>query len=84
NGMDKENEEIGILITGGFHTEGITDYLKDKRITYIVIVPKIDELEADDTRYINALQGKKTPFEEMIEREAKTTAAPDAVDLETE
>ncbi|MBU1087606.1 MAG: hypothetical protein KKD05_08865 [Candidatus Omnitrophica bacterium] len=70
-GMAKENEDIGILITGGFHTEGITDYLKDKRITYIVIVPKIDELDTDDTRYINALQGKKTPFEEMIEKEEK-------------
>lgn len=74
DGMAKENEDIGILITGGFHTEGITDLLKDKRIIYIVIVPKIDELETDDTRYINALQGKKTPFEEMIEREQKADA----------
>jgi hypothetical protein len=73
NGMDKEQEDIGVLITGGFHTDGITDYLEDKRITYVVVVPKIDELDRDDTRYINALQGKKTPFEEMIEQEEETT-----------
>lgn len=72
DGMKQENEDIGVLITGGFHTEGITDYFKDKRITYVVIVPKIEELERDDTRYINALRGKKTPFEEMIEKEEET------------
>ncbi|MFH1062774.1 MAG: hypothetical protein V1747_07840 [Candidatus Omnitrophota bacterium] len=83
DGMAKENEDIGILITGGFHTDGITDYLKDKRITYIVIVPKIEELETDDTRYINALQGKKTPFEEMIEKEDKSAVTPETADSAT-
>ncbi|MFH1459321.1 MAG: hypothetical protein ABIG64_02960 [Candidatus Omnitrophota bacterium] len=68
--MDAEKENIAILVTGGFHTDGITDYFKDKRISYVVIAPKIDELDQDDTRYINALKGKKTPFEEMIENEA--------------
>ncbi len=58
-----------LLITGGFHTEGITEYFEEKRISYVVIVPKVDELDKDDTRYINALQGRKTPFEKMIENE---------------
>jgi len=71
NGMEAEGENIGILVTGGFHTEGITEYLKEKRINYVIIVPKIDELDEDDTRYINALKGKKTPFELQLERENK-------------
>lgn len=69
NAMDKEGENISILITGGFHTEGITEYFEEKRISYVVIVPKIEEIDEDDTRYINALQGRKTPFEKMIESE---------------
>ncbi|MEA3343376.1 MAG: hypothetical protein U9Q92_04370, partial [archaeon] len=67
--MEAEGDNISILITGGFHTEGITDYFKEKRISYVVIVPKIEEIDEDDTRYINALQGRKTPFEKMIENE---------------
>ncbi len=72
-GMEEQKENIGILVTGGFHTDGITDYLKEKRITYVVIAPMVDKLDDTDERYINALKGKKTPFEEMIETEAKTS-----------
>jgi len=67
--MSSEAENVGILVTGGFHTEGITDYLKEKRIPFVVIAPKVEKLDDTDERYINALQGKKTPFEEMIENE---------------
>ena len=69
--MEIEGENISLLITGGFHTEGITEYFEEKRISYVVIVPKIEEIDEDDTRYINALQGRKTPFELQLERENK-------------
>ncbi|MCP4649172.1 MAG: hypothetical protein GY853_03705 [PVC group bacterium] len=69
NSMKAENECIGILVAGGFHSDGVGEYFKDKKISYIVLAPYVDELEEDDTRYINALQGKKTPFEEQLERE---------------
>ncbi|MBI4846153.1 MAG: hypothetical protein HY810_06760, partial [Candidatus Omnitrophica bacterium] len=55
----------------GFHTEGIAEFFKEKRIIYAVVAPKVENIEEDDTRYINALQGKKTPFEEQLERENK-------------
>lgn len=71
NSMDEEKEPIGILVTGGFHTEGIAEFFKEKRIIYAVVAPKVENIEEDDTRYINALQGKKTPFEEQLERENK-------------
>ncbi|MCG2713136.1 MAG: hypothetical protein L6416_12550, partial [Candidatus Omnitrophica bacterium] len=69
--MESEGENISLLITGGFHTEGITEYFEEKRVSYVVIVPKVDELDKDDTRYINALQGRKTPFELQLEKEKK-------------
>ncbi|MCP4649097.1 MAG: hypothetical protein GY853_03295 [PVC group bacterium] len=65
--MKKENQDVGILITGGFHTDGITEDLRDKRIPYVVVIPQIDALEENDTRYIDALKGKKTRFETMLE-----------------
>ncbi|RKY36222.1 MAG: hypothetical protein DRP78_04190, partial [Candidatus Omnitrophota bacterium] len=74
NSMKSEKQCIGILVCGGFHTQGITEYLKDKKIGYIVVLPKVEDLEEtpeDDQRYINALKGKKTPFEEQLEKEEK-------------
>ncbi|MBU4479777.1 MAG: hypothetical protein KKH34_11930, partial [Candidatus Omnitrophica bacterium] len=71
SGMTQEKESVGALVTGGFHTDGIAQYLKEKRVSYVVICPVIDKLEDNDERYINALQGKKTPFEEQLEREEK-------------
>ena len=69
SGMEKEGQAVGVLVTGGFHTDGIGDYFKENRIVYAVICPVIDKLEDDDQRYIDALKGKKTPFERMMENE---------------
>ncbi|MCG2703479.1 MAG: hypothetical protein L6366_03780, partial [Candidatus Omnitrophica bacterium] len=82
NGMAQEKESVGVLVTGGFHTDGIAQYLKEKRVSYVVICPVIDKLEDDDERYINALKGKKTPFEEMLEKEG--AAVPGADDVSEE
>ncbi len=73
--MRKEGASVGILVTGGFHTAGITNYLKEKEINYVVICPAVTKVVDDEQRYINALKGKKTPFEEMMENEK--TSAPD-------
>jgi len=77
--MDTEAESIGVLVTGGFHTEGITEYFKNKRISFVVIAPQVDELSKDDTRYIDALKGKKTPFEEQLEQEDKIAKNKDSI-----
>lgn len=39
--MDMENKDNAVIITGGFHTNGVTRFLKEKGIGYIVITPKI-------------------------------------------
>lgn len=41
--MDKEHVRFAVLITGGFHTPGLTQILKDKKTSYIVISPRITE-----------------------------------------
>ena len=51
--LKQHNAKLGILIIGGFHTEGITNRLKEKNISYIVVTPKIKEVDEDslDTYY---------------------------------
>ncbi len=70
--MDQEGDTISILVTGGFHSGGITEYFKEKRISFVVICPVIQQLDQDDQKYIDALRGKKTPFELMMESETDT------------
>ena len=65
--MRDEGENIGILVSGGFHSEGIAAYLKERRISNIIIIPRIDELAEDDTRYINALKGRRSLMETVVE-----------------
>ncbi|MFA6143076.1 MAG: hypothetical protein WC738_07285, partial [Candidatus Omnitrophota bacterium] len=40
--MDAEGTEVAALITGGYHTKGISDLLKQKQTSYLVILPKFD------------------------------------------
>ena len=68
----KRQDQILDLIVQVYTKEGrpvSSEYLKDKRISYVVVCPVVDKLDDNDERYINALQGKKTPFEEQLERE---------------
>jgi hypothetical protein len=39
--MSRTRKDRAMLITGGFHTQGITNILKDKDISYVVICPGI-------------------------------------------
>lgn len=51
--LKKFNATVGMLIIGGFHTDGMTEILRKKHISYIVVTPKIEELDHDsiDTYY---------------------------------
>ena len=49
----KYAKKIDVIVTGGFHTETISNILKDKNISYIVITPRIKEGvdSAEETYY---------------------------------
>ncbi|NQT22883.1 MAG: UTP--glucose-1-phosphate uridylyltransferase, partial [Candidatus Omnitrophica bacterium] len=63
-GMRGKKTDVAILITGGFHTKGVTKFLKEKDASYVVISPSITE--DTESPYIAVLTGQKTPFEELI------------------
>ena len=70
--MRKNNAEIAVLVSGGFHTDGITRLLKEKDISYIVVTPKIEALDANNP-YRSVLLGEKSEFEKFIEEAKQQT-----------
>ena len=63
--MDLEDSNIAVLITGGFHTQGITEILKDEGLSYHVISPSITE-QPNSTSYLARLVGEPTQIESVL------------------
>lgn len=65
--MEKKGLNMCVLITGGFHTKGVTEILKERDLAYTVISPRITKKQ-EDNPYIDIMTNKKTPFEEFLEQ----------------
>jgi len=68
--MDKENAKIVVLVTGGFHSEGITKLLEKQGLSYMVVCPSITK--DVPTPYIQILTNQRTPLEEILTGGAET------------
>lgn len=55
--MADKNTKVAFLITGGFHSHGITRQLKAKNISYAVITPRMRK-SYDDSRYMQLMMGE--------------------------
>ena len=73
-GMNGKDANTAVLITGGFHTKGISSILEQKDISYVVISPSITK--EVDSPYLSVLTGQKTPFEELLVETEKTQLSP--------
>ncbi len=62
--MKHEGQNVAALITGGFHTRGLADLVKDKKLSYLVIMPKFKQ--GEDRPYIAILTNKREPYEELL------------------
>ncbi len=65
NKMNESGENLGVLITGGFHTPGVTQALKDKGYSYIVVAPVITQ-KSDPNIYFSVLRGEKNRLDGAI------------------
>lgn len=63
--MELEDSNIAILITGGFHTQGISELLKEQGISYKVISPSITE-QPTSNAYLTRMAGVVTEIEEIL------------------
>lgn len=55
NKMQESKEKIAVLITGGFHTPGITKMLKEEGYSYLVITPAVTK-KGDSNVYLSVLR----------------------------
>jgi len=70
--MDKDKADCAALITGGFHTKQLTEILKKKRISYMVIAPKASV--NSENPYLNIIQGGQSDIENFLTQMQSTLA----------
>jgi hypothetical protein len=66
--MDATKDNIAVLITGGFHTEGVSRLLKDNGYSYAVVTPAISK-KGDSDIYYSVLRGDNEDSEYTKEDE---------------
>ena len=65
--MERDNRSFAALITGGFHTEGISRILREKNISYIVVLPKFSK-SALERPYEDIILNRRQPFEDILSK----------------
>ena len=61
--MTRDAVSKAVLVTGGFHTDGITDLLREHQISYGILTPRLLE-KSDEKLYRSVmLQNKQSTFE---------------------
>ncbi|MDP2911394.1 MAG: hypothetical protein Q8N76_03575 [Candidatus Omnitrophota bacterium] len=65
--IEDANSKVTAIVTGGFHTQGITKALKDSGYSYIVISP-YSKTSIDEENYRFLLSGKRKPIEDLIQQ----------------
>ncbi|MFC1643543.1 radical SAM protein, partial [Chlamydiota bacterium] len=61
--MEKDGIKKTFLMAGGFHTGGIEERLKKEGISYVVITPKITEIQ-DDSSYYELMMDERYKIDE--------------------
>lgn len=68
--MDQTQSRIAVLVTGGFHSEGIKNKLKDAGVSTISFVPKITKVDLENnSAYLGVFAQEKTPLEKLFQGE---------------
>nr|MBU1327909.1 DUF89 family protein [Candidatus Omnitrophota bacterium] len=73
--IETRKPKLTALITGGFHTQGLTKLLKDNNYSYIVISP-YSKTAIDEENYRNLLEGKRKPLKELMSELNEKLRAP--------
>jgi phosphoenolpyruvate-protein kinase (PTS system EI component) len=59
-------EPTAVLVAGGFHTEGFTQLLRQKDISYAVVTPKVNGTLPDGHRTLELLARDPAPLEKLF------------------
>lgn len=63
--MKKENIRMAALVTGGFHSDGISKLMDEDRLSYLVVMPTFDA-QSPDRPYIAIITRKPKEYEEQF------------------
>ncbi|MBI4430478.1 MAG: hypothetical protein HY587_02055, partial [Candidatus Omnitrophica bacterium] len=74
--MRKQNENTAILVTGGFHKEGITKKLREAGISFLLVTPKITEITTHE-EYLRIMDRHRTLMN-LPERNTLMPLAPES------
>ncbi|MGB2600575.1 MAG: hypothetical protein WBD12_01015, partial [Candidatus Omnitrophota bacterium] len=66
--MKENGATVGAIITGGFHTRGVTDILKSDDLSYIILLPRFNA-RTGKRPYITILTNKTNEYKKYIESE---------------
>ncbi|MFH1394616.1 MAG: hypothetical protein ABIH09_00460, partial [Candidatus Omnitrophota bacterium] len=64
--MKENNVSAAAIITGGFHSRGITDILKSDKISYLVLLPRFNTKNGKRP-YITILTNKASEYKEYVD-----------------
>lgn len=75
--MREKNETLSVIVTGGFHAEGVLRLLSEKGIPYISIMPRMTQAEQGHAIYLRAMMGETRIAETaQIEKALRELSAP--------
>ncbi|MBK8574981.1 MAG: hypothetical protein IPN90_04620 [Elusimicrobia bacterium] len=58
---------VAVLVTGGFHAEGVARRLEQRGVTVVSYVPKIEKVDtAQGAAYLSVFSQEKTPLEKLF------------------
>jgi mannose-1-phosphate guanylyltransferase len=63
--MNEYHTGLAVLVTGGFHTQGILQGLKSRNVSYISVQPKITHEDLVNP-YYSLLRNRRTPLEKLL------------------
>jgi hypothetical protein len=66
NKMKTEKRATAVLVAGGFHTEGLTQLLRQQDISYAVVTPKINGELPDGHRSLDLMARDPAPLEKLF------------------
>lgn len=68
--MDKNRTGVAVLVTGGFHSPGIDQLLKEAGATTITFVPKLTKVDGENgAAYLSVFAQEKTPLDQLFSGE---------------
>ncbi|MFA5369475.1 MAG: diguanylate cyclase, partial [Candidatus Omnitrophota bacterium] len=65
--MESDNRQLAVMVTGGFHTKGIAQILRQRGISYMVILPKFSKAPLERP-YNDIILNKREPFEDILSK----------------